>query len=329
MDNLFSLVLYHNGHFVNNLRGYEGGVKTVFDKCDPEKWSKIEIDNIMRDLGYALISRLWYRFPGISIEDGGLHKVNSDHDAMLMTELVLGYGKIEVFVEHIVEEPVINSDLEDVDDDYNGDVDDDDHMDEDEVVDVDVDKDDDDLYDRYTNMMDDEVPDQNANNRDVDNSDDDSWDSVEDVEQPKVMDAGVLHSDYESEDLHSVRVGLNESESKHESDGNNAKVDDNKDVDDSVGVDGRRLRVEYRRPTFPIFKLVARAKDIKFEIGMFFTLTNQFKEAMTEYAVVGGWRIRFVKNDKVKVRAVCQEGCKFVAYLAKLLKELSFQLKTL
>jgi hypothetical protein len=199
------------------------------------------------ELRYALISRLWFRVPGISIEDGGLHMVNSDHDATLMTELVPGYGEIEVFVEHIVEEPVINSDLEDVDDDYNGDVD------EDEVVDVDVDvddDDDDDLYDRYTDMMDDEVLDKNANNSDANNSDDDSWDSVEDDEQPEVMGVGVLHSDYESEDLHSDGHGLNEFE--YESDGNNVEVDANTDVDGNAGVDGRRPRVESRRPTFPI-----------------------------------------------------------------------------
>jgi hypothetical protein len=173
MDNFFSLVLYHDGHFVNNLHGYEGGMKTVFDKCDPEKWSKIEIDSMVRELGYALISRLWFRVPGISIKNGGLHMVNSDHDAKLMTKLVPGYGEIDVFVEHIVEKPVIKSDLEDVDDDYNGDMDDDHHVDEDEVVDVDED-DDNDLYDKYTDMMDDEVPHQNANNSDADNSDDDS-----------------------------------------------------------------------------------------------------------------------------------------------------------
>uniref|UniRef100_A0A2N9HKG1 SWIM-type domain-containing protein n=1 Tax=Fagus sylvatica TaxID=28930 RepID=A0A2N9HKG1_FAGSY len=237
---------------------------------------------MVRELGYALISRLWFRVPGISIEDGGLQQVNSDHDAMLMTELVPGYGEIEVFVEHIVEEPIINSDLEDVDDDYNGNVDDDHHVEEDEVVDVDEDDDDDDdLYDRYTDMMDDEIPDQNANNSDADNSDADN------------------------------------------------KVEANADVESSAGVYGRRPRVESRRPTFPIFRPVARAKDIRFELGMLFTSTKQFKEAMTEYAVEGGWGIRFVKNDKVRVRAVCQEGCKFVAYLAKLPRELTFQLKTL
>ncbi|GMY18093.1 hypothetical protein FCV25MIE_13332 [Fagus crenata] len=331
MDNFFSLVVYHGGHFVNNLRGYAGGMKTVFDKCDPKKWSKIEIDCMVRELGYAVISRLWFRVPGISIEDGGLQQVNSDHDAMLMTELVPGYGEIEVFVEHIVEEPIINSDLEDVDDDYNGNVDDDHHVEEDEVVDVDED-DDDDLYDRYTDMMDDEIPDQNANNSDADNSDadnsdDDSWDSVGDDEQPEVMGAGVLQSDYESEDLHSDGQGLTESES--ESDGNNAEVETNADVESSAGVYGRRPRVESRRPIFLIFRPVARAKDIRFELGMLFTSTKQFKEAMTEYAVEGGWGIRFVKNDKVRIRAVCQEGCKFVAYLAKLPRELTFQLKTL
>ncbi|GMY05605.1 hypothetical protein FCV25MIE_00848 [Fagus crenata] len=264
---------------------------------------------MVRELGYAVISRLWFRVPGISIEDYGLQMVNSDDDAMLMTELVHGYGEIEVFVEHIVEEPVINSDLEDVDDDFNGDVDNDHHVDEDEVVDVDVDEeddhhvdedevvdvdvdedDDDDLYDRYTDMMDDEVPDQNANNSDADNSDanssdDDSWDSVENDEQSKVMGVGVLHSDYESEDLHSNGQGLTKSES--ESDGNNAEVDVNADVESSASVYGKRPRVEPMRPTFPIFRLVTHAKDIRFEIGMLFTSTKQFKEAMTEYAVEG------------------------------------------
>ncbi|GMY12533.1 hypothetical protein FCV25MIE_07772 [Fagus crenata] len=108
------------------------------------------------------------------------------------------------------------------------------------------------------------------------------------------MGAGVLSSDYESEDLHSDGQGLTESES--ESDGNNAEVDANADVESSAGVYGRRPR---------------------------------FKEAMTDYVVEGEWGIKFVKNDKVRVRAVCQEGCKFVSYLTKLPRELTFQLKTL
>ena len=37
----------------------------------------------------------------------------------------------------------------------------------------------------------------------------------------------------------------------------------------------------------------------------------------------------FVKNDLQRVRAVCQENCKFVAYLAKVPRERSYQLRTL
>ena len=36
-----------------------------------------------------------------------------------------------------------------------------------------------------------------------------------------------------------------------------------------------------------------------------------------------------MKNDLVRVRAQCQQGCKFVAYLAKVPKEKCFRLKTL
>ena len=66
--------------------------------------------------------------------------------------------------------------------------------------------------------------------------------------------------------IHNDGQGVTESE--FESDGDNAKVDTNTNVESSVGVYGRRPSVESRRPTFPIFRPVARAKDIRFELGM-------------------------------------------------------------
>nr|POF18757.1 hypothetical protein CFP56_59891 [Quercus suber] len=62
---------------------------------------------------------------------------------------------------------------------------------------------------------------------------------------------------------------------------------------------------------------------------MLFTTPKQFKQAMMDYVVHGGWGIRFVKNDLQRIRAVCQEGCKFVAYLTKVPRERSYQLRTL
>ena len=78
-----------------------------------------------------------------------------------------------------------------------------------------------------------------------------------------------------------------------------------------------------------MFKPVAKAEHIYFEKDMLFTTPKQFKEAIAKYAVHGGWRIRFVKNDLQRIRAICQENCKFVAYLTKVPRERSYQLRIL
>ena len=78
-----------------------------------------------------------------------------------------------------------------------------------------------------------------------------------------------------------------------------------------------------------MFKPVAKAEHIYFEKDMLFTTLKQFKEVITDYAVSGGWEIRFVKNDLQRVRAVCQKRCKFVAYLTNVPRERSYQLRTL
>ena len=90
---------------------------------------------------------------------------------------------------------------------------------------------------------------------------------------------------------------------------------------------GNKNKEEVRK--FLVFKLVAKAEHIYFEKDMLFTTPKQFKEAITKYVVHGEWGIRFVKNDLQRVRAVCQEGCKFVAYLTKVPRERSYQLRTL
>ena len=78
-----------------------------------------------------------------------------------------------------------------------------------------------------------------------------------------------------------------------------------------------------------MFKLVAKAEHIYFEKDMLFTTPKQFKEAITDYEVSGGWGIKFVKNDLQRIRAIFQEWCKFVAYLTKVPRERSYQLRTL
>ena len=124
-----------------------------------------------------------------------------------------------------------------------------------------------------------------------------------------------MNFDYESEEL----LSLDESSSSSEhcevsSDGETPTAE----VDNSI-----------KRSRYPIFRSIAKAENLRFEEDMLFLSPKQFKDAMTDYAVHGGWGIKFVKDDLVRVRAQCQPGCKFVAYLAKVPREKSYRLKTL
>ncbi|XP_050277691.1 uncharacterized protein LOC126719148 [Quercus robur] len=131
-----------------------------------------------------------------------------------------------------------------------------------------------------------------------------------------------MNSDYESEELHSLVESSSDDELGYDSD--DKSEDDNKT---HVGDEKEQKKEQVRK--FPMFKPVAKAEHIYFEKDMLFTTPKQFKEAITNYTVSGGWGIKFVKNDLQRVRAVCQERCKFVAYLTKVPRERSYQLRTL
>ena len=123
----------------------------------------------------------------------------------------------------------------------------------------------------------------------------DSWDGFdEDVTEPVQMDVGVIKSDYESEELHSLEKS--------------SSNDDFRDDTDYGSEDELRTPVGKgmgQKRTFPVFKPIAKAEHIRFEKDTLFTTPKQFKEAVTDYAIHGGWGIRFVKNDLQRVRAVC------------------------
>ena len=91
-----------------------GGEVDVVDNCDPDKWSKVEIEGICRDFEYTSVSRLWYTKPGMNQEWANFHLVVNDDDAMYMTELVKDYEEIHVYVEHPIDYPLLVDEGEDV-----------------------------------------------------------------------------------------------------------------------------------------------------------------------------------------------------------------------
>nr|POE50522.1 beta-galactosidase 6 [Quercus suber] len=160
----------------------------------------------------------------------------------------------------------------------------------------------------------------NPNQRNV-GEDSASSDSEDLMHMREQIGDGVMNSDYTTEEL----LSLSESSSDGGFQGDGIYDNESDATVNETVVDN----VKRKRNTFPVFRLVSNPDDLVFEKHMLFTSAKQFKEAITEYAVKGGWGVKFVKNDKVRVRAKCQPPCKFTAYLAKLLREMSWQLKTL
>ena len=91
-----------------------GGEVDVVDNCDPDKWSKVEIEGICRDFGYTSVSRLWYTMLGMNQDRANFHLVVNDDDDMYMMELVMGYEEIHVYVEHPIDDPLLVDEGEDV-----------------------------------------------------------------------------------------------------------------------------------------------------------------------------------------------------------------------
>ena len=107
MDELFSISVHHGGHFTENCQKYVGGAVDIVDNCDPNRWSKVEIESICRDFGYTSVSRLWYKMLGVNQELADFHLIVDDSNVMYLTELVRGHEDIHVYVEHPIHDPIL------------------------------------------------------------------------------------------------------------------------------------------------------------------------------------------------------------------------------
>ena len=79
----------------------------IVDNCDPDRWSKTEIEGICKEFGYTSVSRIWYKMPGGDLERVNFHLIVNDDDAMLMIDLVIDHEEIHVFLEHPVDNPIL------------------------------------------------------------------------------------------------------------------------------------------------------------------------------------------------------------------------------
>lgn len=51
LDEFFTLYVHHGGYFDENPKKYVGREAELVDDCNPDKWSKVEIEAIYKDFG--------------------------------------------------------------------------------------------------------------------------------------------------------------------------------------------------------------------------------------------------------------------------------------
>ena len=232
----------------------------------------------------------------------GVNTTDNDDLAMGMADAVQGHKVIELYLEHCVDVPNIIDDVRDFTQSVAA------------VGRVGCDASFDDVVKGYDCDMD-EGDDINIsdNSKDLSGSDDDAFDKL--VKGP--VDSGPTSKEQDSNMVTGsnakIVTGLSDNDQPYEFEVLLSMDDD----DDNNAI-----------PPYPAFIPPTNPKHTYFVKGMLFISLEQFKNAVTDYAVYGGWGIWFKKNDKVRVRAVCQDGCKWIAYVAKMRDQMTFQMRT-
>ncbi|GKD31829.1 hypothetical protein Tco_1242607 [Tanacetum coccineum] len=114
----FTLKINHGGTLTSppNVR-YRGGKANWFDDVDADTFSAIEVQTMVKDLGYVHKDlQLYYKIPKCNL-DIGLKPLSCDKDVMEMCQYVSQCKVMDVFVIHPISEPELVSN-EDIDNEF-------------------------------------------------------------------------------------------------------------------------------------------------------------------------------------------------------------------
>ncbi|KAF7823581.1 uncharacterized protein G2W53_021725 [Senna tora] len=118
-----------------------------------------------------------------------------------------------------------------------------------------------------------------------------------------------------------------EGEDKYESEG--MENLDELEEDDNHESSNKKRSSKGKRPIYPKHDPKTPFDQVMFELGMEFTNLDTFRQAIRDYAVAGSYDLKFVKNDKLRIRVKCSGKCPFLMYCARDNETNTFQVKTL
>lgn len=78
---------------------------------------------------------------------------------------------------------------------------------------------------------------------------------------------------------------------------------------------------------YTVFNEKTKMDNPVFEVGMEFKTHDLFANAVKKYSIIHGKKIKFLKNDREKVRAKCQDGCDWLIYASYVPSDAVYRVK--
>jgi len=312
-----TVAFHHGGLFVRDwLICYKGGEESVVD-IDVDKWCYFELEGYADDLHkkykYGKRYRLWWKVE----EEVDFKIVRLDEDAEVMKEYAgKKKCKLDIFIEHDVVEG--DSGLVNLPK----------YIEESEPV-----------KNRSCKGKEKVVESEGFEDEEVDaggySSDEDGdvrGDKFDDSEEDRALGLEDGFGLADSNNLMIEGPSTTHPDTRNE----NEELLDGVEIDvdyesDSLGSSDPDNSDEEKGPRYEKFRMEQRNKTFKFKVGMEFKSLAEFKEALTEWTVINGWEFKMVKNDKQRIRAVCNnklQKCNFVALCSQVGDQHTYRIKT-
>ncbi|XP_058765307.1 uncharacterized protein LOC131638779 [Vicia villosa] len=297
------LRINHGGDLVHNpCKLYVNGkVKEMNWTFDVDFMCYMDFIKVVNNLGYIRIKGMWYHHPKFSFERG-LRPLNNDADVLKFGEDMNGYDVGNIYVEHIVDEPVVLSEeqvreyVEPVQDTIEIESDDEVHLDNSEEDEDFVQDDKDDLGDS-----------------EFDELDEDDWDWTHEVPSHTFM----------QENNDANQASSNQEPTKA-SDFEEAHDVESDDFDTPQGSED-----EGEEHKFPKFKMPDCGDQVRFELGMTFATKSLIRDAVKSFAMERIKNLHFKKNDQKRIVVKCEKDCPFHMRFSKRVANQCWQLVSL
>ena len=168
----------------------------------------------------------------------------------------------------------------------------------------------------------------------VDKAEDSSKQSEFVDDEYSISDDDDLYDNYVDANEEWVRVKNNKEKDKGVEEENIITVNDVEDEENLCDDDMRTLdngneeEINRDKSQYPQFVANTDIINHQFSVRLLFTSATEFRVAVREYAIKNERNVKFVKNEKDKVRVVCSAGCPWVVYAAQVRDGKTFRART-